>query len=92
MQITVLPFPARLYDSIQTKGNEKYPEPVPPKKIIKVVDGTEEVEDLLNPQYQEQKEQSKTLRENWIAQRIGETVLDFCLLVDVSSYEHIIKK
>jgi hypothetical protein len=92
VQVTVLPFPARLYDSIQTKGNEKYPEPVPPKKIIKVVDGTEEVDDLKNPQYLEEKEQSKALRETWIAQRIGETVLDFCLLVDVSAYGHIIKK
>ena len=90
--VTILPFPARLYDSIQTRAMEKYPEPIPPKKIIKVAGGTEEVDDKTNPQYLEEKDRSKALRDNWIAQRIGETVLDMCIVVDISPYKDIIKK
>lgn len=91
VMVTILPFPARLHDSIQAKALEKFPEPKSPKKIVKVLNGTEEVDDK-NPQYLEEKEQSRIARENWAASKIGEKVIDFCLQVDISAYEHIIKK
>ncbi len=90
--ITVLPFPARLHDSIQAKAQEKFPEPKPPKKIIKVVDGSEEVDDINDPTYLEEKKKIRVQQEQWVGQRIGENVLDLCILVDVAPYEHVIKK
>lgn len=92
VKVTVLPFPARLHDSIKAKAQEKFPEPKPPKKIIKVAGGTEEVDDLDNPTYLEEKKRLQTEQDLWIGQRVGENVLDLCIVVDVEPYRHIIKK
>lgn len=92
VKVTVLPFPARLHDSIQAKAQEKFPEPKPPKKIIKVAGGTEEIDDLNNPTYLEEKKRIRTERDLWVGQRVGENVLDLCILVDVEPYQYIIKK
>lgn len=92
VKVTVLPFPARLHDSIQAKAQEKFPEPKPPKKIIKVVDGSEEVDDVNNPAYLEEKKRIQAERDQWAGQKIGENVLDLCIVIDVAPYQHIIKK
>lgn len=92
VEVTVLPFPARLHDSIQSKAQEKFPDPKPPKKIIKVVDGSEEVDDINNPAYLEEKETVRVQRENWVGQRIGENVISTCLLVDIDPYRKVIEK
>lgn len=90
--VTVLPFPARLHDSIQSKANEKFVEPKPPKKTIKTVTGPEEVDDINNPTYLEEKEQIRIQRDQWVAQKIGENVIDLCLVVDLDTYRSVIKK
>lgn len=90
--VTILPFPARLHESIQAKALEKFPEIKPPKKIIKVAGGTEEIDDVNNPQYLDEKKKNQVERDNWSASKIGEKVIDFCLQVDTDPYEHIIKK
>ncbi len=90
--VTVLPFPARLHDSIQSKAQEKFPEPKPPKKIIKVVDGQEEVDDLNNPEFLEEKKQLAAQRDQWVGQRIGETIIDLCVIVDIEPYKKVIGK
>lgn len=92
VKVTILPFSARLHDSIQSRALEKFPEPKPPKKIVKVVDGTEEVDDVNNPTYLEEKEQAKLQRESWVGQRIGENVIESCILVDIDPYKRTIEK
>lgn len=92
VEVMVLPFSARLHDSIQSKAQEKFPDPKPPKKIIKVVDGSEEVDDVNNPAYLEEKQEAKTLRDNWVGQRIGENVIDTCLVVDLEPYKSVIER
>lgn len=90
--VRVLPFPARLHDSIQSKALEKFPEPVPPKKIVKVAGGTEETDDLNDAVYLEGKDKANYQRQQWAGQRIGENVIDHCILVDVEPYQHVISK
>lgn len=90
--VTILPFPARLHDSIQAKAQEKFPEPKPPKKIIKVVDGQEEVDDLNNPEFLEEKKQLGRQRDEWVGQRIGETIIDLCIMVDIEPYKKVIAR
>lgn len=92
VKVTILPFPARLYDNIQRRGLEKFPEPVPPKKIIKVAGGTEEVDDVNNSDYLIEKDRAKAQREKWIGERFGETTLDFCVQVDLAPWEATIEK
>lgn len=90
--VTILPFPARLHDNIQSRGLEKFPDPVPPKKIVKVAGGTEETDNFNDPVYLEESKRTKTLRDQWIGQQIGENVLDLCLQVDPEPYNHAISK
>ncbi|NIU78072.1 MAG: hypothetical protein GWN71_32320, partial [Gammaproteobacteria bacterium] len=49
--VLVSPFPLDLWWDLQARAREDHPDPAPPKKQIKVVDGTEEVDDLENPEY-----------------------------------------
>lgn len=89
--VKILPFPAKLFDTIQRRGLEKFPEPVPPKKIITVLGGTEEVDDLDNQDYLNEKARARGERERWTGERIGETVLDACLQIDLAPWEARIK-
>lgn len=91
VMVRILPFPARLHDNLQSKSLEKFPEPLPPKKIVKVVDGTEETDDLNNPDYLKTKELADRQRQEWFAKKLGETIIDFCIMVDTEPYEHIIR-
>lgn len=88
----ILPFPAGLFEKIGSKVLEDYPEPLPPKKVISVLGGTEEVDDLENPEYKQKAEEAKRLRDNETARLIGEATLDFCLVIDLDAYEDTIKR
>lgn len=92
VKVIVLPFSARLHDSIQSKAQEKFPDPKPPKKTIKTVTGPEEVDDINNPAYVEDKESKRIQREQWAGQRIGENVISTCLAIDIEPYQKIIEK
>lgn len=85
--VKVIPFPARLWEKIQADALEKYPEPIPPKKTIKVLNGTEEVDDLNNPEYVELKEERRKQRDSFMAEPIGNATLDLCVEVDIEPYE-----
>lgn len=88
----ILPFPAGLFEKINAKVLENHPEPVPPKKTISVLGGTEDIDDLENPEYKQKALEAKTARDNESAKLIGEATLDFCLVIDLAAYEDTIKR
>lgn len=90
--VRVLPFPAGLWDKINSQIQVEYPDPVPPKKIIQVLGGTEEVDDLENPEYKQKALEVKTARDNANGKIIGEATLDLCVQVDLAPYESAIKR
>lgn len=75
--VIVSPFPADLWNSLQARAERDNPDPEPPKKTIKVVDGTEEIDDLSDPAYQEALGAARLARSAFI----GECVLDICVQV-----------
>lgn len=90
--VRVLPFPAGLWDKINSQIQAEYPDPVPPKKTISVLGGTEEVDDLQDPDYLVKAREAKTARDNASGKIIGEATLDLCVQVDLSPYEGAIKR
>lgn len=90
--VRVLPFPAGLWDKINSQIQADFPDPVPPKKTINVLGGTEEVDDLENPEYKQKALEAKTARDNASGKIIGEATLDLCVLVDLAPYEGAIKR
>jgi hypothetical protein len=86
--VTVLPFPAGLFEKVQARALADFPDPDPPMKEIPVVDGTEEVEDTDDPEYQEQKELAERKR----LERLGEACLDFCVVLDLEPWEPTIRR
>lgn len=90
--VRVLPFPAGLWDKINSQIQADYPDPVPPKKTIQVLGGTEEVDDLENPEYKQKALEVKTARDNANGKIIGEATLDLCVQVDLAPYESAIKR
>lgn len=90
--VRVLPFPAGLWDKINSQIQVDYPDPVPPKKTIQVLGGTEEVDDLENPEYKQKALEVKTARDNASGKVIGEATLDLCVQVDLAPYENAIKR
>lgn len=85
--VQVVPFPAGLWEKINRKALHDFPDPEPPKKEITVVDGTEEVDDLLDPDYVSAKAEAERQRSNLL----GEAIIDLCIQVDLSQYEAKIK-
>lgn len=86
--VRVVPFPAGLWERINEKALKQFPEPIPPKKTIKVVDGTEEVDDLSNPEYLTAKSESESARSNLL----GEAVIDLCIKLSLTEWEEQIKR
>ena len=82
--VTVLPIPPGLIQQIQ----RDYPDLVPPKKTITVLGGTEEVDNLSDPQYK----QGQATIERERNSKLGEAVVEFCLECDLSKYEPTIKR
>jgi hypothetical protein len=84
----MLPFPAGLWEEINIRAFQDFPDVVPPKKTIEVLGGTEEVDDLENAQY---KADVKRVGE----QRTGlllEAILDICPQLDLTEWEPRIKR
>ena len=85
--VQVAPFPAGLYNRLQTKSLEDFPDPEPPKKTIEVVDGTEEMDDLSDPAYLAAVEEA---RRNRLA-RFAEAIVEICVDLDLDQWQDDIK-
>lgn len=85
---TILPFPAGLFEDLQAKAFQDFPDPIPPKKKIKVVDGEEEIEDKENPDYKAAVQQA----ENGRYLMLLEAVIDLCIPLDLTPWETTIKR
>jgi len=82
--VTVIPFPPGRLQRI----NSDHPDPVPPKKTIKVLDGTEEVDDLKDADYLAKKDEITTQRNSLL----GEAVIELCVELDLAKYAKEITK
>lgn len=86
--VTVVPFPAGLWEKINTRAMREFPDPIPPKRQIKVVDGTEEIDDLENPEYVAKKAEAEAARSNLL----GEAVIDLCIKLPLADWESQISR
>lgn len=86
--VTVVPFPAGLWEKINTKALREFPDPIPPKRQIKVVDGFEEVDDLENPEFVAKKAEMEAARSNLL----GEAVIDLCVKLPLADWESQISR
>jgi hypothetical protein len=84
---TILPFPALIFEKIQKLALKNFPEPKPPKKKIKVVDGEEIIDDITNEKYVAKKETCDAERNRWLSERILNIALRDCILLDLDEYE-----
>lgn len=82
--VTVIPFPPGLLQRI----NSDHPDPIPPKKTIKVLDGVEEIDNLKDEGYILQKEEVTRERNSLL----GEAVIELCAEVDLTKYASQITK
>lgn len=82
--VVVIPFPPGLLQRI----NSDHPDPTPPKKTIKVLDGTEEVDNLTDPGHLAEKDRISTERNALL----GEAVIELCVEVDLTKYAKEITK
>ncbi len=82
--VIVIPFPPGLLQRI----NSDHPDPVPPKKTIKVLDGTEEVDNLKDEGYLAEKDEVTRERNSLL----GEAVIELCVEVDLGKYAKEIAK
>lgn len=82
--VTVIPFSLGL----QQRINSDHPDPVPPKKVIQVLDGTEEVDNLTDPDYLAEKDRVTQERNSLL----GEAVIELCVEVDLGKYAREITK
>ena len=71
-----------------TRLQEDYPDPIPPKRTITVLGGTEEVDDLENPDYLEQKREVDTKRNTILL----EAIIELCVSCDLTPHEGVIKR
>lgn len=78
IKIWVRPIPSTLWRRVLAKVEKDHPYPPVPKKTIKVIDGTEEVEDSTNPEYLAMKKAVDEARIN----DQGEAIIDYCVDVD----------
>lgn len=88
VEVLVRPFPSGLWEKINQRALKDFPEPIIPKKTIEVLGGTEEVDDLNNPEYLVQKQKVTNQRNNFL----GEAILDLCVEVDLEKWEKEIKR
>lgn len=90
VKIWVRPLPAILLRRLETKIGKDHPDPVPPKKTIEVLGGTEEVDDTNNPEYLEQQRLVNLKK----IELQGEAILDFCVDVEggIEAYADVIAR
>ena len=72
------PFPSGLYWDIMARALDEHPDPECPKKTVKVLTGTEEVDDPDDPTYQAGLAKARLARWNLL----GEAALEFCVELD----------
>lgn len=89
--VSVLPFPARLFLRIQEEAEKRFPDLVPPQKTIEVLDGTEEVDDLNDPDYVVEQKTVEAARAAWMSEKVLDVLLKFCIEVDLSKHEGTIR-
>jgi len=83
VQIKILPFPSQLYPKLNARALSEHPDPDPPTKTVEVVDGTEEVPDTENEDYQQALREAQSARQAILL----EAILDFCVEVDMDKWE-----
>lgn len=86
--VEMLPFPAGMWEEINIKAFEQFPDPIPPRKTITVLGGTEEVEDKEEPAYKADVEKVGKERTGLLL----EAVLDICPQLDLARWEPRIKR
>lgn len=86
--VRVAPFPAELWSDLNAKAWKEFPDPDPPKKVIKVVDGTEEVDDEADPSYVKAKKEARKARNNLL----GDAIFDLSVEVDLDQYTGQLKR
>lgn len=87
--IYVRPFPPGLYEKIQARALIDHPDPVPPKKEIEVVDGTEIIDNPDDETYQAE----VTAIERKRNEILGEAVYDLCVdIQDAEKWEPMVKR
>lgn len=77
------PFPLGLYWDIMARALDEHPEPEPPKKTIAVLNGTEEVDDLEDPEYKKDLNAARAAQHTLL----GEAVLEFCVEIADDDWE-----
>jgi hypothetical protein len=92
VKVKILPFPARLWEKIHERVLREFPEVKPPKKTISVVGGTEEIDNLKDPEYLVTKNETDKQRNAQQSKLIGEATLDLCIEVDIRPYEAELKR
>lgn len=86
--VKVTAFPAALWTRINLRAHEEFPDPDPPQKTIKVLNGTEEVDDLTDPDYVAKKQEAENNR----GRILGEAIIDLCVHLEVDKYKDLIKR
>lgn len=86
--VEMLPFPAGLWEEINIRAFEDFPEPIPPKKTVEVLGGTEDIDNLDDPQY---KADVKKVGEERTGLLLG-AVLDICPQLNLDEWEPRIKR
>ena len=87
----ILPFPALRHEKISALALKNFPDPKPPKKKIKVVDGEEIIDDINNAAFVENKTANERKRDRWLSEKILNIALRDCIELDIEPYEQIIK-
>lgn len=88
IEVQVYPFPANMYNQVMAKGLDEFPDPDPPKKVVKTFDGEEETDDVDNPEYLAARRAAQNSRTNLLAQ----AVFDLCVQLDITEWEPTIKR
>lgn len=86
--VEMLPFPAGMWEQVNAKAFEDFPDAVPPKKVVNVLGGTEEIDDLENPQYKAEVEKVGRERTGLLL----EAILDICPQINLTEWESRIKR
>jgi len=88
ISVDMLPFPAGMWEEINIRAFEDFPDPVPPRKTINVLGGTEEIDDLENSDYKASVEKVGRERTGLLL----EAILDICPQLNLSEWEPRIKR
>lgn len=86
--VSIAAFPVGLFEDLNVKSIELYPDPPPPKKTIKTLGGDEEIDNLDDPDYLAEVRKVKNQR----GALISEAVLDICVQLDLTPWESTIRR